>query len=359
MQEDAAMTVTDICTVLTPIRAATQVMQRSGVNSSASMYLPIYAGVLRQLSTDVQVLRVPPLCATFVAWHKSDEAGGRVAQSADRSVSTADLCMLATDLRAWLHQDMMKMKKKHMELGDPAGLKYLQHASLLDPRFKHRTELFLGRPEEVDQCKQDLKTHIVKRSEAYKHLPLAKDSVLVVEVEAHEDGPVLKQLRPQKGTKRKQPQTQTTKVAKHKSSSGHSANGNGAVDSTVAKGAGTLDEMLYGGAALSVVLSNQRKDLAFNVIKTVQEQVRIFESMPGLATVEDDPLEWWRTRAWQVPHLAMAARDSLGTPGSSHALERAFSSAGRGVNHKRRPNLSRRHGAAIIFCHENVQRSVL
>ena len=131
------------------------------------------------------------------------------------------------------------------------------------------------------------------------------------------------------------------------------------MDSTVAKGAGTLDEMLYGGAAPNVVLSNQSKDLAFNLIKSVQEQVRLFESMPGLAAVEDDPLEWWRTRAWQLPHLAMAARDSLGTPGSSHALERAFSSAGRGVNHKRRPNLSRRHGAAIIFCHENVQRSVL
>ena len=150
------------------------------------------------LSTDITVLRVPPLCATFVAWLGRDGAGGRVAQSEERSVSTADLCKLATDLRAWLHQDMMKMKKKHMELGDPAGLKYLQHASLLDPRFKHRTELFLGRPEEVDQCKQDLKTHIVKRSEAYRHLPLAKDSVLVVEVEADEDDPVLIQLAPKK-----------------------------------------------------------------------------------------------------------------------------------------------------------------
>ena len=125
-----------------------------------------------------------------------------------------------------------------------------------------------------------------------------------------------------------------------------------------AHGPGTLDEILYGGIPSDVAAAST-STLVVNLSASIKAQLRLYDSLPGLSSIEEDPLQWWKSRAWQMPHLAMAARDAFGTPGSSHALERAFSSAGRAVDHKRRPRLSRRRGASIIFCHENVQRAVL
>jgi hypothetical protein len=76
------------------------------------------------------------------------------------------------------------------------------------------------------------------------------------------------------------------------------------------------------------------------------------------AREEVNPLAWWRDRAWQMPHLAEFARDLFSIPGSSHALERAFSRAGRGVDPRRRPRLRKDSAASLIFCHENCIRSV-
>ena len=73
---------------------------------------------------------------------------------------------------------------------------------------------------------------------------------------------------------------------------------------------------------------------------------------------EVNPLAWWRARAWRMPHLAELARDLLSIPGSSHALERAFSRAGRGVDPRRRPRLRKDSAANLIFCHENCFRFV-
>ena len=128
------------------------------------MYLPVYAGVLRTLSPEVTFLRVPPECAVYLALQT---AHGRPAHGtlddAERSVPTSALCKLAADLRAWLREDMLKVKEKHLELGDPAGHTYLNHASLLDPRFKADPERFLGSADDVDKSKRDLKGQKTKK----------------------------------------------------------------------------------------------------------------------------------------------------------------------------------------------------
>ena len=130
------------------------------------MYLPVYAGVLRTLGEEVDFLRVPPECAVYLKSMAASLQGLQTAHGtpahgplddAERSVETSALCPLAADLRAWLREDMLKMKEKHMELGDPAGHTYLNHASLLDPRFKAEAERYLGSVELVDKAKRDLK----------------------------------------------------------------------------------------------------------------------------------------------------------------------------------------------------------
>jgi hypothetical protein len=78
------------------------------------------------------------------------------------------------------------------------------------------------------------------------------------------------------------------------------------------------------------------------------------EARVSVSHEEVNPLAWWRDRAWQMPHLAEFARDLFSIPGSSHALERAFSRAGRGVDPRRRPRLRKDSAASLIFCHEKL-----
>ncbi len=92
----------------------------------------------------------------------------------------------------------------------------------------------------------------------------------------------------------------------------------------------------------------------------IKRQLAIYEQFPEARKGDEDvnPLAWWRDRAWQMPHLAEFARDLFSIPGSSHALERAFSRAGRGVDPRRRPRLRKDSAASLLFCHENFIRSV-
>ena len=97
-----------------------------------------------------------------------------------------------------------------------------------------------------------------------------------------------------------------------------------------------------------------------NLALTIKRQLAIYEQFPEARKGDEEvnPLAWWRDRAWQMPHLAEFARDLFSIPGSSHALERAFSRAGRGVDPRRRPRLRKDSAANLIFCHVNCIRSV-
>ena len=71
--------------------------------------------------------------------------------------------------------------------------------------------------------------------------------------------------------------------------------------------------------------------------------------------VEKCPLAWWAERQALFPHLSLLARDILGSPGSTAALERCFSNTGR-VWTERRTRLDPRVGSDILLCHENINR---
>ena len=96
-----------------------------------------------------------------------------------------------------------------------------------------------------------------------------------------------------------------------------------------------------------------------SLVKAIKKELLHYAAQPEEQHANACPLEWWRQRAWQMPTLARLARDTLGMPGSSHALERAFSHAGRGADARLRPRLAPRTACAIIMAHENVLRDML
>ena len=64
-------------------------------------------------------------------------------------------------------------------------------------------------------------------------------------------------------------------------------------------------------------------------------------------------MEFWQDQASSMPNIAVVAMWVLGIPGSTAALERLFSAAGRGVN-SRRPRLLPKLASKLIFGHANV-----
>ena len=102
MDDDDLGVVADLCTVMTPIRKGSLIMQRDGTRSSASMYLPVYHAVLRQLGPEITKLPLPDGCGQW-----SGPKGG------DAKKNVADLAPIAKRLRDWLHADLKKMQQKH------------------------------------------------------------------------------------------------------------------------------------------------------------------------------------------------------------------------------------------------------
>jgi hypothetical protein len=73
---------------------------------------------------------------------------------------------------------------------------------------------------------------------------------------------------------------------------------------------------------------------------------------------DSSPLEWWKRKQSLYPLLAPLARDLLAMPGSTCALERAFSKAGL-IYSDRRRRLDPKVGSAILFCHELIRAGLL
>eukprot|EP00752_Nemacystus_decipiens_P015390 g13723.t1 len=87
-------------------------------------------------------------------------------------------------------------------------------------------------------------------------------------------------------------------------------------------------------------LDEKREQLA----SIVDLEVAAFQTTPGISMwyegadgkkVYNDPLDWWRTKQMEFPHLAALARRVLAIPSSQAQSERVFSTAGLTVTAKR------------------------
>ena len=90
--------------------------------------------------------------------------------------------------------------------------------------------------------------------------------------------------------------------------------------------------------------------------KAIVSELARYKTLPQ-AEAEESPFSWWRKRVSSFPILSYVAKMLLGVPGSTAALERAFSHAGQAVGPKR-PRLDPRNACALIYLHENVIRKI-
>ena len=81
MDNAEATVLADLCTVLSPIRVGSLIMQRNGTRSSASMYLRVYHGVLMYLGPNITKLCLPQGCGEWSA-QKGGDAKKNVADLA-------------------------------------------------------------------------------------------------------------------------------------------------------------------------------------------------------------------------------------------------------------------------------------
>lgn len=85
-------------------------------------------------------------------------------------------------------------------------------------------------------------------------------------------------------------------------------------------------------------------------------QLKNYEDEPPLE-LEANALKWWRQKQERYSLLVPLARDLLAMPGSTAALERAFSSAAL-IWSAKRATIDKELGCDILFCHENIKRGL-
>ena len=91
--------------------------------------------------------------------------------------------------------------------------------------------------------------------------------------------------------------------------------------------------------------------------KDIDDQLKRYLRYPQENEMSASPVEFWQDNAHLMPHLATVALWILGIPGSTAALERLFSTVGRGIIH-RRPRLLPSMAKRFIFGHANVRFGV-
>lgn len=60
---------------------------------------------------------------------------------------------------------------------------------------------------------------------------------------------------------------------------------------------------------------------------TVKEEIKVYLTLPSIPA-EDDPSQWWKSHASELPHLARIAKKFLCIPATSVPSERLFSASG-------------------------------
>jgi hypothetical protein len=96
---------------------------------------------------------------------------------------------------------------------------------------------------------------------------------------------------------------------------------------------------------------------ANQVKKAIEEELIVYGRLQMPLQFDAGPLKFWHMHSCKLPYLATLAFQILGIPASTSQVERLFSAAGRAIG-RRRPRLSAKRGAQIIYGHANVTRGI-
>ncbi|CAE8595607.1 unnamed protein product, partial [Polarella glacialis] len=146
LSPDEALEGLHLCAVLTPVKRGTKLLEGDGDKALASMYLPVWHAVSQALNPRVtKELPIPKvLTAKF-----------------GEKVKVQDLKTKAKKLLLFLHNDLIKIKNKH--LMGTSGEKLLRVCSYLDPRFKGHGYATHEQLQEARACLKQLDEHVAKQ----------------------------------------------------------------------------------------------------------------------------------------------------------------------------------------------------
>lgn len=89
-----------------------------------------------------------------------------------------------------------------------------------------------------------------------------------------------------------------------------------------------------------------------SVEEAVDTELSVFRADKGMS-LGVEPLQWWRTKAGQLPLLATAARAYLAVPAVAGNTVQEFLQEGAGAAYKRRGNIPPECLDSILFLHHN------
>ena len=322
-----------LCCVLQPLRAATKMLEGDGPKARASLYLPIWAGLQAALR-DEGNLKAPRELRDLVP----------------EGVPARQLATLAKDCRKWLAKDLQRIRERHLQ--GTEGLKLLQAATYLDPRFKAgppepgSSGPSWASPAELKTARSVVKAMAIRAAEQFPFL-----------VDAHKNAAAHPDRQPLVATPAGKRAPKRRRVVEDDEPAGA-----GAVVAAAAQAQPLAKRLLAERPSAEDLLfpsgsaSSAGPEPAIAALDAeVEAQLKRFAALPPRATVAIDATAWWREHAWQFPHLASVAMHLAGMPASTAALERLFSAAGRAVT-KSRPRLHDASAAKLIYGHANVRR---
>ena len=324
-----------LCCVLQPLRHATKMLEGDGEKARASLYLPLWAS-LRAALRDEGNLQAPR----------------ELRDSYPEGVPARQLVPLAVDCRKWLVKDLQRIQDKHLK--NTEGLKLLQAATFLDPRFKSSP---LAHGSRASGLSWASRSELKSIRSAVRAMAITAAEQFPALVEAHKTAAAHPDNRPlveMTAAGKRAPKQRRCVV--DDSSTGAlvaaAAEVEPAPKRRLAERPSAEDFLFPVGAASS----SYGPEPAMEALDTeVNAQLDRFAALPPKATMGISAMAWWREHAWQFPHLAVVAMHLSGMPASTAALERLFSAAGRAVN-RHRSRLRDAKAATLIFGHANVSR---
>jgi hypothetical protein len=332
LSPDEALEGLHLCAVLTPVKRGTKLLEGDGDKALASMYLPVWHAVSQALNPRVtKELPIPKVLT---------------AKFGDK-VKVQDLKTKAKKLLLFLHNDLIKIKNRH--LMGTSGEKLLRVCSYLDPRFKGHG---YATHEQLQEARACLKQLAFESSDRYEHV--AKQ---MQELAADPDNRRLIELASQPGKGRGRGRGRVGR-----------GRGKGASAASVA---GPLQPFRRPDRALRLQTSDERflfgavqpaseaevGAVVVDIQSEIERQIVLYDHFPAEPRMDYSPLAFWKKHGARMPYLALVARHLFGIPASTSSLERLFSAAGRAIT-RRRPRLSSKRASHLIFGHANVVRGV-
>eukprot|EP00973_Karenia_brevis_P010723 1452413-Karenia_brevis.AAC.1 len=189
---------------------------------------------------------------------------------------------MATQLRRWLRQDLIRVKERHLQ--GTSGVVLLQAATFLDPRFKlPLLDRYLSAPE-IASARGEVKRLAILWSSSFPSLQAAQDQ--------HNANPdnrrCIELVQP--------PRKKAKRAAKPRAPSQHAAVRQAAAQPhRCLKRADSGEEFLYGLSKVDETIPAPSGAVR-NLVAVVEAEMERYDMEGPVQRLDMDPLIWWQEK---------------------------------------------------------------